>query len=342
MGIFSKKVRNVTWSISDETYSVWSGKEEITSECTASFAGEDLLLYHPHSESYFLLPKIRSAEQGVVHDGITLGRGHRFAFFKEGDDDFRFYDEGEDVINDVEGTLLYDSLWVWHPTRTLYFKITDFEDLEPDAVILVDAIAEGESLLYVSSGKGFNLLDQGERVGERCSAVSEGEDLIVYYESIDKQLFYPGRADLYRGEYGTHASTENGKAALFRKLPNMKFHFIFRGKQVAGQAKIITFLGKHNIVFLPDIPVYFWVENGRDLEVYGYRVANPIIWGSDTMWATDGENLFLVSEGENISNQVEIQRNGNDAVAMMREPMKLLVMKDFFSHTDNKWRAIEE
>jgi hypothetical protein len=342
MGIFSKKVKNVTWSLTDETFTAWSGTEDITSECTAAFAGEDLLLYHSETESYLLLPKIRSAEQGVIHDGVVLGRGHRFAFYKEGEDDFRFYDEGEDVINDVEGTLLYEAVWIWHPGRTLYFKISDFESLEPDSITLVDPIVEGEPLLFISSDNGFNFLDQGEKEGAQCTAVTEGEDMIVYCGKIDKQLFYPGCADLYRGEYATHTSAEEGNTALFRKLPNMKYHFIFRGKQVAGKAKTITFLGIHNIVFLPDVPAYFWVENGRDLEEHGYRVATPMIWGSDTMWATNGENLFLISEGENISTQVEIQRKGNDAVAMMQEPMKLLVMRDFFSRTDNKWRAIEE
>jgi hypothetical protein len=342
MGLFTKKLKNITWEITGQKYSVWAGKESISDDCTASFAGDDLLLYHRDSESYLLLPQIGSVEQGVVHDGVVLGRGQRFAFFKEGDDDFRFYDEGNDVINDVEGTLLYEAVWVWHPVRSLYFTVTDFEGLEANSVILVDPITEGESLLYLSSGQGFNLLDEGVQAGERCSAFSAGKDVILYYEQIDKQLFYSGCADLYRGEYATHASAEKGNTALFKKLPDMKFHFVFKGKQVAGKSKIITFLGKHNIVFVPDVPAYFWVENGRDLEVHGYRVATPIVWGSDTMWATNGENLFLISEGENISNQVEIQRNGNDAVAMMKEQMKLMVMRDFFSRTDNKWRAIDE
>jgi hypothetical protein len=342
MGLFSKKI---TYTATEDDFSVFDGKTDITDDIEIGcwFDTNHMIVYHEESERTILLPDLYTNRDGQAYPAEVLAEHDTLLFRKSEDRTFGLYHHGTEVTERVSFCGIEEDLWFYDPETEQTYRLADFEDTEYEVFIETEHVGTRptDGFYYRFADGKFRFVYQGAEYSEATEATRSDTDVLLYHPEVDRMFLIKDAATMKAGTWREDQYSVAGDVLFFRKTGDAQFRAYYRGREITS--KIGAFkIGSNAVLYFEETNSHYWVDDGWTIETGFYRPATLFAKNSSAVWHADGKEFQIYRKGRRITKEVQLQRVGDNGVAMHEASMSMFQIPNLFTTTDNVLRGIPE
>lgn len=341
MGLFEKKITFTTTE--DGDFLVYEGKKDISDSIAGIwwFRSDHLIAYDENTGRTLILYNMKDAEAGTTYEGGVFAETDTLLYVRDADRMFDLFYRGVSVTNRIVFCNVDEDLWFYDPLEENTFVLPQYESIERDVVAAtIHASTRGtDAFCYRTDDSTFSLVYRGVDYTSSIIGIKSDSDVILYVPDVERMFLARGAVQLKKGEWKEDDYSDDGSTPFYKKTGEGQFFIFYQGRDVTGETAAFK-LANDVILYIEENNSYYRVEDGWIKENGAYQIATTFVENCSAMWRGNGEKLEIYHKGRPIIDEVQLQRIGDDGIAMHERSQSMFQLEGMIQHTDNVFRGI--
>lgn len=325
------------WRSKDLSFYVYDKGTSISTEIVHSKSDDDLLVYHPQTNTTLLLEKYYQLQDNRLRPADVVSQTENI-FWKSKDNKYLFFIKGEQVASTTSSAAVNDDLLVYHEKTGSSYILKNFYNLQDDQLRSAVLISDHKDVFWSAFGNKFRLYVKGKDVSSQVTNKWSGSDLEVYYG--DNTYLLKNFANLQDRQLREAIVIETAGKVEW-KAENNLFYVKDNNKEIQLQT-VYAMAGNDLLVYHPDKQKTYLLENYSHLQDNQWRSARLLSSSPQSVfWMSEDNVYWLYVQGKQVAQETTSTAEGRNLLVTHTTTGSKYRFSGFYDLQDKQLRAAE-
>ncbi|MBL6445778.1 caspase family protein [Fulvivirga sp. 29W222] len=325
------------WRSKDLSFYVYDKGTSISTEIVHSKSDDDLLVYHPQTNTTLLLEKYYQLQDNKLRSAEVVSKADNI-FWKSKDNKYLFFIKGEQVASTTSSAAVNNDLLVYHEKTGSSYILKNFYNLQDDKLRSAMLISDQKDVFWSGFNNKFHLYVKGKDVSSQVTNKWSGSDLEVYYG--DNTYLLKNFANLQDRQL-REATVMESTSKVEWKAENNLFYIKDNNKEIQLQT-VYAMAGNDLLVYHPDKQKTYLLENYSHLQDNQWRSARLLSSSKESVfWMSEDNVYWLYVQGKQVAQETSSVAEERNLVVTHTPTGSRYRLTGFYDLQDKQLRAAE-
>lgn len=325
------------WRSKDLSFYVYDKGTSISTEITHSKSDDDLLVYHPQTNTTLVLEKYYQLQDNKLRPAKLISYTDNI-FWKSRDNQYLFFVKGEQVASTTSSAAVNNDLLVYYEKTGSSYILKNFYNLQDDQLRSALLLSDQKDVFWSAFDNKFHLYVKGKDVSSQVTNKWSGSDLEVYYgNNVYLLKNFSSRQDRQLRE----ALLMESAGKVEWKAENNLFYVKDNNKEIQLQT-VYAMAGNDLLVYHPEKQKTYLLENYSHLQDNQWRTARLLSSSSESVfWMSEDNVYWLYVQGKQVAQETTSKAEGRNLLITHTTTGAQYRLSGFYDLQDKQLRAAE-
>lgn len=318
------------WRSKDLSFYVYDKGTSISAEITHSKSDNDLLVYHPATNTSLILEKYYQLQDNRLRPAKIISRNENI-FWKSKNNQYLFFVKGEQVASATSSAAVNDDLLVYYEKLGASYILKNFYSLQDDQLRSALLISDQKDVFWSAFDNKFHFYVKGKDVSSEVTNTWSGNDLEVTHANSTYLLKnFKNSQDRQLRE----ALIIESAGKVEWKAENNLFYVKDKNKEIQLET-VYAMAGNDLLVYHPQTKNTYLLENYSHLQDNQWRTAKLLSTSPESVfWMSEDNVYWLYVQGKQIAHETTSVAESIDLVVTHTSTGSKYRLSNFYNLQD--------